>query len=101
MSGKILTVGFCIVALIAILAAVRRRQAAAHARQTGTRVQAPSTGTSLLGLAPGDAAEFRASAQKQMQHDRAQWGRDYVPGMSDGATPGRIAGIPRTLRVRH
>jgi hypothetical protein len=101
MFDKILVAGFCIAALIAILFAVRRRQGAPRGRRAGTRVPGSSTGTSLFGLAPGDAAQFRTSAREQMQHDQAQWGRDYVPGMSDGATPGRIAGIPRTLRVRH
>lgn len=100
MFGTILAAGSCIVALIALVVAVRRRHGGSHSVQAGKRVPAPSAGTSLFGLAPGDAAEFRNSAREQTQLDRAQWGRDYLPGMSDSATPGRIAGIPRTLRVR-
>jgi len=101
MFDKFLVAGFCIAALVAILFAIRRRQGVPRGRRTRTRVPAPSADASLFGLPPGDAAQFRTSAREQMQHDQAQWGRDYVPGMSDGATPGRIAGIPRTLRVRH
>lgn len=96
MIGKILTAGFCFVVLIAIFAAIRRRQRQAP----GPRVAAPAAGRSLFGLAPADAERFQDAAREQMQRDRTQWGRDYLPGVADSAPPGRIAGIPRTLRVR-
>jgi hypothetical protein len=35
-----------------------------------------------------------------MRRHQAQWSRDYLPGTTDGSLPGRIAGIPRALRVR-
>jgi len=35
-----------------------------------------------------------------MQREQEQWARDYLPGMPDDAMPGRVADIPRTLRVR-
>lgn len=55
---------------------------------------------SLFGLAPQDAAQFRQSARSDMAREQMQWDRDYLPSVSDDAMPGRIAGIPRTLRVK-
>jgi hypothetical protein len=53
---------------------------------------------------------FRRAARAQMDREQAEWGRDYLsgapasdatdPGTHIGAVPNRIAGIPRTLRVR-
>jgi len=101
MFGTILVAGFCIVALTAIVAALLRRRGAGRISRTGSRVPMPSAGMGLFGLAPGDADRFQHLAREQMRLDRAQWGRDYLPGMSDGTPPGRVSGIPRSLRVRH
>jgi hypothetical protein len=98
MIGKILTAGFCFVVLFAVFVAIRRRQRRAPGLRA--RVAAPSGGRGLFGLAPADTALLQSAAREAMERDRAQWGRDYVPGVSDSAAPGRIAGIPRTLRVR-
>lgn len=55
---------------------------------------------SLFGLAPQEAAQFRRAARSDMAREQLQWDRDYLPSVSDGAMPGRVAGIPRTLRVK-
>lgn len=65
-----------------------------------TAVAADVSPASLFGLAPQDAARFRRSARSDMAREQLLWDRDYLPSMSEGATPGRIAGIPRSLRVK-
>lgn len=103
MSGIALAVGLCVAGLVLLLAVSMRRRRDRQSLQAGSTqsvVRGPETADSLFGFAPGEAIRFQQSARAQMQREQEQWGRDYMPGVSDGVLPGRIAGIPRTLRVR-
>lgn len=53
----------------------------------------------VFGIRPGELDDFRRSARDQLQSQREQWDRDYHPDAATGL-PGRVAGIPRALRVR-
>jgi len=109
MSWTLLTAA-CGMALVVALAAaaalrilVRRNGAVRRGNRVSGRAApavAGGSGASLFGLAPQDAAKFRQSARSDMEREQLQWDRDYLPSVSDGAMPGRIAGIPRTLRVK-
>lgn len=58
-----------------------------------------TAGANLIGIRPGELDDFRRSAREQLQSQREQWDRDYHPDISTGL-PGRVAGIPRALRVK-
>ena len=96
-----LGIALCVVAAFPIL---MRRRGAVRRIQVGpdqaTPVASEGGSVSLFGLAPQDAAQFRRSARSDMAREQLQWDRDYLPSVSEGAMPGRIAGIPRTLRVK-
>lgn len=81
---------------------LRRRRPGARVSPADSRARGIETedSVSLIGLMPADAARLRRSARAEMAREQAQWGRDYVPAVSEAALPGRIAGLPRTLRVR-
>jgi len=93
------------ISLVAVFIVPRRRRSRTLMRSatigesqgSASLADAPS---SLFGLAPQEAAQFRQTAREQMHREQVQWARDYFSSTSDGALPGRIAGIPRTLRVR-
>ncbi len=72
---------------------VRRR---AHRRDESAYSEA---GADVFGIRPGELDEFRRSARDQLHSQREQWDRDYHPEAAT-ALPGRVAGIPRALRVR-
>ncbi len=59
----------------------------------------PLSGANVLGIRPGELDDFRRSARDQLHSQREQWDRDYHPEAATGL-PGRVAGIPRALRVR-
>jgi hypothetical protein len=103
MSWTFLLVALGIVLLVAATLHVVVRWGAFARRGVPVRAaSAASSGSSAshFGLAPQDAEQFRQSARSDMEREQMQWDRDYLPGVSDGAIPGRIAGIPRTLRVK-
>jgi hypothetical protein len=52
---------------------------------------------SYFGLPPEDAEKLEQSAQAVGRQERDRWMSDY---QADSPVPGRIAGIPSTLRVR-
>lgn len=54
----------------------------------------------FYGLSPEETARFHRSAREHMRLHHAQWSRDYLPAAGGGGLPGRVAGIPRALRVR-
>ena len=58
-----------------------------------------AAGESVNGIRPGELEDFRRSARDQLHSQRKQWDRDYHPDTATGL-PGRVAGIPRALRVR-
>lgn len=96
-----LGVFLCVAAALPFL--VRRRAASRRSQGApGQPIAATADGSpaSLFGLAPQEAAQFRQSARSDMAREQLQWDRDYLPSVTDGAMPGRIAGIPRTLRVK-
>ena len=103
MLGAVLVLGGCIVALVLFLFVSRLRRGHRRFRPAGGAklpASGAAPGTSHYGLAPAEAARFQLSAREQMQREQEQWARDYLPGMPDDAMPGRVADIPRTLRVR-
>jgi hypothetical protein len=93
-----LAAGLVVLAAAAVLI---RRRAGTRIRLFG-RIAARAAGShgSPYGFTSEDAARFHRSARDQMRRHQAQWSRDYLPGRTDGSLPGRIAGIPRALRVR-
>lgn len=68
---------------------VQRRDGSAYSTADST----------VVGIRPGELEDFRQSARDQLHSQREQWDRDYHPDAAAGL-PGRIAGIPRALRVR-
>jgi hypothetical protein len=52
---------------------------------------------SYFGLPPDDAEKLEQSARTAGRRERNRWMSDY---RADSPAPGRIAGIPSTLRVR-
>ncbi len=75
---------------------------AVYARRRAHRRTEPvyaTAGAREIGIRPGELDEFRRSARDQLQSQREQWNRDYHPDAAAGL-PGRVAGIPRALRVR-
>jgi len=86
-------VGLIISVALAYAVFARRR---AHRRNEPVYATA---GASEFGIRPGELDDFRRSARAQLQRQREQWDRDYHPDAAAGL-PGRVAGIPRALRVR-
>ncbi|MCG8547278.1 MAG: hypothetical protein MJE12_24025 [Alphaproteobacteria bacterium] len=91
-----------IAAGLALWLAMRRR------RRPDGPVQASSVQTSsgsasgvegVYGLKPRELEDFRASARAHTRDQHVSWQRDYPTGGVDGL-PGRLAGIPRVLRVK-
>ena len=97
-----------IMAIAAGLAGLALAAAVAIGRRARIRVSASGRAAvgaadgygSLYGFTTEDAARFHRSARDQMHRHQAQWSRDYLPDVTDRTLPGRIAGIPRALRVR-
>lgn len=89
--------GVAVLAALAIVAVGRRARGRIS---TSGQAAAADSHTSPYGLTTEDAARLRRSARDQMRRHQAQWSRDYLSGVTDGALPGRVAGIPRSLRVR-
>ena len=85
--GLSLTIAFAVYAWRRTL----RRGAPAAAYSTA--------GESVNGIRPGELEDFRRSARDQLHSQREQWNRDYHPDAAMGL-PGRVAGIPRALRVK-
>lgn len=101
MPGFILTVGTAIALAAGVFAIFRWFRGRRARISLGNRVAAEAADTaSPFGLTPSDAARLQQSARLEMRRDQALWGRDYLTGVSESAGPGRVAGIPRTLRVR-
>lgn len=65
----------------------------------GQALMAGSGEVGIYGLSPRELDDFRALAREQSRNDQERWNRDY-PNGGDGAMPGRVAGIPRALRVK-
>ena len=53
----------------------------------------------VYGLSPRELEDFRATARQQTRDQRQRWQRDYLTADVDGL-PGRLAGVPRVLRVK-
>ena len=91
--------GFAVVAAAAILVLAGRR---ARSRNGGSGLIAaagdPTGG--FYGFSAEETARFHQSAREHARLHHAQWSRDYLPGVGGGTLPGRVAGIPRALRVR-
>lgn len=101
MPGFFLTVGTAIALAGGVFALVRWFRGRRLRIPLGDRIAADVAAVaSPFGLTPSDAARLQQSARLEMQRDQALWGRDYPNGASESAAPGRVAGIPRTLRVR-
>lgn len=57
----------------------------------------------VYGLSPRELEEFRATAREQTRDQRQRWQRDYLTADVDAdadGLPGRLAGIPRVLRIK-
>jgi hypothetical protein len=101
MSGSMLAVGAAIALACGVFLHFSRRRARRSRIPFVNQALAEGpVAVVLSGLTPPDAARLQQSARMEMQRDQALWSRDYQAGAADGAGPGRIAGIPRTLRVR-
>jgi hypothetical protein len=86
---------------LAVAAVIIRRRAGTRIRVSGrVAARAADSHACPYGFTTEVSARFHRSARDQMRRYQAQWSRDYVPGATDGTLPGRIAGIPRALRVR-
>lgn len=73
-----------------------------YTRRRALRRGAPAysaASANVIGIRPGELDDFRRSARDQLQSQREQWDRDYHPDAATGL-PGRVAGIPRALRVK-
>lgn len=80
------------------LAVVYTVYARRRASRRGASAFSPE-GANVFGIRPGELDEFHRSARDQLHSQREQWDRDYHPQSGTGL-PGRVAGIPRALRVR-
>jgi hypothetical protein len=89
--------GLVVLAAVAMLALAGRR---GRNRNGGSGSVATAGGPhgGFYGLSPEEAARFHQSVREHTQLHHVQWSRDYLPGA--GTLPGRVAGIPRALRVR-
>lgn len=91
MLSALIGLGFCLALAYGVYARRRalRRNSPVHA----------TAGANVFGIRPGELDDFRRSARDQLQSQRERWDRDYHPDAAAGL-PGRVAGIPRALRVR-
>lgn len=98
MLSALIGLGLSLTIALAIFA--WRRTLRRGAPAGGSLVAAYSTaGESVNGIRPGELEDFRQSARDQLHSQREQWNRDYHPDAAVGL-PGRVAGIPRALRVK-
>jgi len=104
MSWTILMVALCALCLVAVAAAIQTHRGRISRRVSDSAFVMPvplvADSVSFFGLAPQDAAQFERAAQEDRLREQGQWDRDYLQNTTAGAMPGRVAGIPRALRVR-
>lgn len=101
MSWTILMVALCALGLVVAAAAVQMRRGG-FSRNSSTVEPVSFSGGSAryFGLASQDAVQFERAAQEDRRREQGLWDRDYQQDATAGAMPGRVAGIPRSLRVR-
>lgn len=104
MSWTILMVALCAICVVAAAAAIQTHRGRISRRVGDSTFVMPvpliTDSVSYFGLAPQDAAQFERAAQEDRRREQGQWDRDYLHNGTVGVMPGRIAGIPRALRVR-
>ena len=91
-----------IAAGLALWAAMWRRRRAARPVQASSAETASGFaggGEGVYGLNPRELEDFRANARAHTRDQHASWQRDYPTSGAD-SLPGRLAGIPRALRVK-
>ena len=87
---------------LALWVALRRRRRMAGPVLAASIETAPGSGggaEGVYGLNPRELEDFRANARANTLDQQASWQRDYPSGGVNGL-PGRLAGIPRVLRVK-
>lgn len=104
MSWTILMVALCALCLVAAAAAIQTHRGRISRRAGDSAFAMPvplvTDSVSFFGLAPQDAARFERAAQEDRRREQGQWDRDYLQNSTADVMPGRVAGIPRALRVR-